>query len=81
MTHILPIHIHDHDAKPKTENATQSDETEKEKASHHREEEESSESHFSYFAFDGRTGALRWKHEAGDFYGEDTHLDEQVLFL
>ena len=23
--------------------------------------------HFSYHAFDGRTGALRWKHERDDF--------------
>lgn len=43
--------------------------------------------HFSYFAFDGKTGKMRWKHEAGDFHEEghahdalhpqhDSHLGE-----
>ncbi len=32
--------------------------------------------HFSYFAFDGATGTLRWKHEAGDF--ENT---PEVMFV
>ncbi|ELR14937.1 FGGAP repeat domain containing protein [Acanthamoeba castellanii str. Neff] len=37
------------------------------------------EEHFSYFAFDGRTGALRWKHEAGDFYDEyDTDAGDRI---
>jgi len=26
--------------------------------------------HFSYYAFEGKTGALRWKHESNDFYEE-----------
>jgi hypothetical protein len=30
--------------------------------------------HFSYYALDSTTGALRWKHEAGDFQ-ERTHSD------
>ena len=31
--------------------------------------------HFSFYALDGRTGAMRWKHEAGDF-SEELHADE-----
>jgi hypothetical protein len=38
----------------------------------------SEQEHFSYYAFDGRTGALRWQHEAGDFYDIDPHAEEQV---
>lgn len=37
------------------------------------------EEHFSYYAFDGRTGALRWKHEQGDFFDasiSERHEDE-----
>eukprot|EP00026_Physarum_polycephalum_P003889 Phypoly_transcript_03906.p1 GENE.Phypoly_transcript_03906~~Phypoly_transcript_03906.p1 ORF type:complete len:676 (+),score=80.54 Phypoly_transcript_03906:81-2108(+) len=33
--------------------------------------------HFSYFAFDGKSGALRWKHEEGDFFSADPHEDEE----
>ncbi len=28
---------------------------------------ENDEGHLSYYAFEGHTGALRWKHEQGDF--------------
>lgn len=33
------------------------------------------ESHFSFYAFDGRTGSLRWKHEKEDFYLNENTLD------
>jgi outer membrane protein assembly factor BamB len=33
--------------------------------------------HFSYYAFDGKTGKLRWKHEDFDFYPTDTHESER----
>lgn len=58
----------------------------------HKEEEEEGEEaeisdeevlastlHFSYYAFDGRTGYLVWKHEAGDFYPEDIHEKENLM--
>lgn len=32
-------------------------------------------SHFSYYAFEGLTGALRWKHESGDFVVESEAAD------
>eukprot|EP00823_Brevimastigomonas_motovehiculus_P006167 TRINITY_DN4981_c0_g1_i1.p1 TRINITY_DN4981_c0_g1~~TRINITY_DN4981_c0_g1_i1.p1 ORF type:complete len:882 (-),score=169.57 TRINITY_DN4981_c0_g1_i1:218-2863(-) len=31
--------------------------------------------HFSFYAFSGLTGALRWKHEARDFYEETSSTD------
>jgi hypothetical protein len=31
------------------------------------EESREEENHFSYYAFEGHTGALRWKHEPDDF--------------
>jgi hypothetical protein len=39
------------------------------------------EEHFSYYAFDGRTGALRWRHEAPDFYDNDPHAAEPESLL
>eukprot|EP00002_Diphylleia_rotans_P007067 TRINITY_DN1652_c0_g2_i7.p1 TRINITY_DN1652_c0_g2~~TRINITY_DN1652_c0_g2_i7.p1 ORF type:complete len:678 (+),score=112.13 TRINITY_DN1652_c0_g2_i7:42-2075(+) len=36
------------------------------------------ERHFSYFAFDGKTGKLRWKHEAGDFH--QALFDDGMLY-
>lgn len=45
--------------------------------------------HFSYYAFDGRTGALRWKHDFMDFFdvthnhkgisNEDSHEHVSVM--
>jgi hypothetical protein len=42
---------------------------------HDNEETSTSEEeyHFSYYAFDGRSGASRWKHEPGDFESHGTH--------
>ena len=31
-------------------------------------------SHFSFYALDGRTGSLRWKHENGDFVDFSSNL-------
>ncbi|KAL6048323.1 Integrin-alpha FG-GAP repeat-containing protein 2 [Balamuthia mandrillaris] len=45
------------------------------------EEGDEDEEHFSYYAFDGRTGALRWKHEAGDFFKSQDHQDEEKTLL
>lgn len=39
-------------------------------------EREGEGNHFSYFAFDGKSGGLRWKHEEGDFFSEDPHEHE-----
>jgi hypothetical protein len=36
-----------------------------------------SSKHFSYYAFDGRTGSLRWQHEEGDFIPLDKHNNEE----
>lgn len=29
--------------------------------------------HFNYYAFDGKSGAVRWRHEDGDFQARDEH--------
>ena len=34
---------------------------------------EKDEGHFSYYAFEGHTGALRWKHEEQDFLAATPH--------
>lgn len=41
------------------------------------------ENHFSYYAFEGHTGALRWKHEPADFQdqGSNSANLEQALDL
>jgi len=36
------------------------------------------DTHFSYYAFEGRKGALRWKHDAGDF--QNALEDHKVLY-
>lgn len=50
---------------------------------HHESQPQSSEGqlddHFSYYAFNGRTGALRWKHEPDDFQPYDRHAHEEKL--
>ena len=33
--------------------------------------------HFTYYAFDGRTGSRRWKHEPGDFEDRGMHDEER----
>ncbi|KAK9916603.1 hypothetical protein WJX75_004756 [Coccomyxa subellipsoidea] len=35
--------------------------------------------HFSYYAFDGGSGAPRWKHEGADFHRDTERLSQQLL--
>ncbi|BDA41145.1 hypothetical protein COCOBI_01-8000 [Coccomyxa sp. Obi] len=35
--------------------------------------------HFSYYAFDGGSGALRWKHEGADFHRDTERLAEELM--
>ncbi|CAI5471128.1 unnamed protein product [Closterium sp. Yama58-4] len=37
------------------------------------------ERHFSYYAFDGATGAMRWKHDSKDFHRDMSALSQQLL--
>jgi hypothetical protein len=37
------------------------------------------ERHFSYYAYSGGDGALRWKHDSKDFRRDSSSLSEQLL--
>jgi len=61
---------HDH-SKPIKDDEAMENLNEKEESIDH------SSKHFSYYAFDGRTGALRWQHEEGDYAATNSHSDDE----